>query len=321
MQTRKKILLLCSAIAVVFFSRCKKDPPAPISSDCANFSYTSVNFANWPGIDTTYGYVRFNPNNSNEILYLRGKTSTGEVYIVKRNLLTGSETNIVKDVFRRPDWSLKDWIVFNHADNQVWKVKSNGDSLTLLTTDMQGGHNAIWNPDGTKIAFMRQVSSTYYTIIMDEKGIFLDTLPYFSFYLNQWSNDGKYLIGESYDNVNVACAEIATKKIFKPTDNTLNDQSSNNLFIDGIGITPDSRVLIWSNHLGIYKTDFITQKTVRIKQTCDSKFYTSIAVSPDGTKIVAGRTEQNLVGNNLFIKTGLSVFNVNATNEIKIGNP
>src|ERR1700752_1826249 len=137
----KKILFF----ALVAFASCKKDPPVSSTStpsqnetDCLNFQTTSTAVTiDWPHIDTVYNTPRFNPSNPNEIVYVQGITRTNKTYLVKRNLITGRETQIISDVWQRPDWSVKDWIVFNHADNQVWKIKSNGDSLQQLTT--QGG--------------------------------------------------------------------------------------------------------------------------------------------------------------------------------------
>ncbi len=152
MKIKFSVLLIC-----LFFLSCKKDPPIspPVgnNTDCLNLSWTNISgIINWPGIDTVYNTPRFNPANANEIVYVKGITSANKSYVAKRNLNTGQETQIISDVWSKPDWSVKDWIVFNHADNQVWKIKSNGDSLTLLTTNMQEGFDALWSPDGNKIA-------------------------------------------------------------------------------------------------------------------------------------------------------------------------
>ena len=299
----------------VFFSNCKKDPPIILPNECANFSYTSANVQNWPGNDTNYYVPCFNPNNSNEIIYGKGIISGKTSYIVKRNLLTKSETNIVSNWLRKPDWSRKDWIVFNHSDNQVWKVKSNGDSLTLLTKDMLGGHNAVWSPDGNRIAFIREGNAKYYTIIADMDGNHLDTLPYFSFYLSKWSSNGLFIAALSNDYVNVNYFDVSSRKLFTPTNNFLNDHATNLVFSDAIAWTPDSQYLIWANQQGIYKTNIITNVTQKIKAACDAKYYTSLSVSPDGNKMIAARVDQRFDGKNLYIKTGLSLMNIDGTNE------
>lgn len=299
------------------FTSCvkKKGLIAPTDSDCFNFS-GSGNLVNWPGIDTVYNTPSFNPNNSNEIIYVRGIISANKSYLVKKNLITNSETVVISDIWSKPDWSIKDWIVFNHADNQVWKIKSNGDSLTLLTPTLEGGHNSIWSPDGNKIAFIKEIGSIKYPIIADGLGNHLDTLTYFQFYFNDWSSNGIYICAPS--NATVKYQNVQTNQVFDAAGISADPQGSNNVFINGVSWTPDSQYLVWSNRHGIYKTNISNNETIKIKNSCDSKYYTSVSVSPDGKKIIAERIEQSLNGNNLYIKSGLSLIDLENGNEIKI---
>jgi Tol biopolymer transport system component len=322
MLKKKKILFYIFLIVIVA-SCVKKTIPTPVpeDGDCSNFSYSSsgpssgTNLVNWPSIDTTYNTPCFNPNNSNEIIYVQGIVSNGSTRIVKRNLTTKAENIVISSVLRKPDWSSKDWITFNHADNQVWKIKSNGDSLTLLTVDLQGGHNPVWSPDGNRISFVKEVNSKRYNMIIDANGNPLDTIPYFAFYLGKWSQSG-LLAALSLDHMNVTYANVNTHQISQPTNNT---NSNNNIFIDGVTWTPDSQFLIWCTNQGIFKTNSATKETIKIKNACDSKYYTSLSVSPDGKKIIAGRVDQKLVSTNTInIKTGLSLMNIDGSNETNI---
>lgn len=316
MKIKYQIILAC-----LFFFSCKKDPPIPVieNTDCLNLRYNNISaYLNWPGIDTVYNMPRFNPSNSNEIIYVQGITSANKSYLVKRNLSNGQETQIISGIWRRPDWSSKDWIVFNHADNEVWKIKSNGDSLTLLTSDMQGGHNAVWNPDGNKIAFVKQVNSTNYNIVCDVNGYHLDTIPYFGFYLNKWSNDGLNICALASDRANVVCENVTSHQIFQPTGNVLDASSSNLIYGDAIDWTPDTKYLFWANPYGIYRTDVTTKQTIKIKTACNSKYYAAISISGDGKKIIAQRTDQKVENNILYVKNGLSIMDIDGKNEILI---
>jgi Tol biopolymer transport system component len=313
------LLLICS-----LFLSCKKDSPIPAvipvenNADCLNLYWTTLSGTiDWPGIDTVYNNPRFNPNNSNEIIYVQGNKTKNKTYLVKRNFSTGQETYIVSDVWSKPDWSSKDWIVFNHADNQVWKIKSNGDSLTLITTNLQGGFNAIWNPDGTKIAYLPSGRNNY-TLICNTNGNSLDTLPYFVSYLTRWSNDGSNICGLAIDYVNVVYQNAFTHQGYQPTNNVLDANSTNIIYSDAIDWTPDSQYLIWANPHGIYKTNIITKQTIQIKNACNSKYYSSLSISPDGKKIIAQRYDQKIENNYLYIKSGLSLIDIDGKNEVII---
>jgi hypothetical protein len=300
---------------------CKKDQPVPIEIDqidCANFSYTSASFANWPGVDVTYNTPVFNPSNSNEILFVKGVTSSGISTIVKRNLINNSEVNIVNSVMDKPDWSIKDWIIFNHGDNKISKIKSNGDSLQLLTLDNSQEFNPIWKPNGSQYVYATQTFSSSLNIIAQANGQHLDTVSYFSFYLQDWFLDGSNIIGLSLDHLNVLSYNTNSKLTTTITNNTLDAHSTNLIYIRGCSLTPDFKFVIWSNNSGIYKTNINTKETIKIKAACDSKYYPSISVSPDGQKIIAARVDQNFEHDTIFIKTGLSLIEINSGKEIKI---
>lgn len=75
-----------------------------------------------------------------------------------------------------PDWSpLGDWITF-HMNAQIYKIKTDGDSLTQLTFT---GRNFFpnWSPDGSKIVYHR-------TIPVDSQGIWI---------VSSDGSDSKYL--------------------------------------------------------------------------------------------------------------------------------
>ncbi|MHB8260871.1 MAG: TolB family protein [Bacteroidia bacterium] len=307
-------------IFIFFIFSCRKDPPIPTignNSECLNLYWTNLSgIINWPGVDTVYNTPRFNPNNSNEIVYVQGITSANKSYLVKRNLGTGQETQIISNIWQMPDWSIKDWIVFNHADNQVWKIKSNGDSLTLITKNMQGGFYAIWSPDGNKIAY-NTAGTPPYTLITDAKGNYLDSLPYFLSYLTRWSEDSLNICGlpKGNDFVDVAYQNVFTHQGYQPTNNVLDANASNMIYINAIDWTPDSKSLIWANPHGIYQTNITTKQTIKIKDACNSKYYTSLSISPDGKKIIAQRYDQKLENNYLYIKSGLSLIDIDGKNE------
>ncbi len=310
MKIKFSILLIC-----LFFFTCKKDPPILSltnnnTDDCLNLQSTTIAaYLNWPDIDTTYNVPRFNPSNSNEIVYVQGIISSGKSYLVKRNLITGQETQIISDVWQRPDWSVKDWIVFNHADNQVWKIKSNGDSLTSITTT--GGLNAVWSSDGSKIAYAQEVSATIQ--ITDVNGNYLDSLPFFAVYLSRWSCDGNYICATAHDHINAVYQNVSTGQEVQPTNNT-----NNNTQITWMDWTPDTKFIIWANPTGIYKTNISTKETIKLKKSCNGSYYISISVSPDGNKIIAQRVDQKIENQNLYTKSGLSLINIDGTNEVII---
>ncbi|GAB2947645.1 hypothetical protein GCM10027048_10770 [Hymenobacter coalescens] len=105
----------------------------------------------------------YNPRDAHEIAYLMDTVSLPGPGPRLRNLWThdlrtGRGRRLVNDVVSGPDWSRRGWLLLVRSGGQVWKVKSNGDSLTQLTS--QGYHySPSWNPAGTEFACSRQLTS------------------------------------------------------------------------------------------------------------------------------------------------------------------
>ncbi|MCB0853106.1 MAG: hypothetical protein KDD63_12855, partial [Bacteroidetes bacterium] len=121
-----------------------------------------------------YNYLDgcFNPRNSNQIAFIRWNTqSIPFVFELCSYDFCKDKLVVLTDkAFSRPDWSVKGWIVFKGPGSQIWKIKSNGDSLTQLTMVPNENFNRpTWNNSGTKFL----VGSWTVKIIYDENGDFL----------------------------------------------------------------------------------------------------------------------------------------------------
>lgn len=99
-----------------------------------------------------YWYPCINPNNEFEFCYLRrenGIQSSDDMDLYKYNFCSGKSTLVTKHVAYGIDWSVKDWIIFTGQNKDLWKIKSNGDSLTQLTFLGAFQNDAHWNTTGT----------------------------------------------------------------------------------------------------------------------------------------------------------------------------
>ena len=60
---------------------------------------------------------------------------------------------MAKNVSYSPNWSKKNWIIYTGINNQLWKIKNNGDSLIQLTNTNTYNNHAKWNLSGTKYVY------------------------------------------------------------------------------------------------------------------------------------------------------------------------
>ncbi|MBI5541053.1 MAG: hypothetical protein HY951_13390 [Bacteroidia bacterium] len=157
-----------------------------------------------PPIDPGWGYEYtfdtisyenpcFNPNNSYEIAVLITDKNGKNLY--KCNLLTKSKQIIFSgEIWGVPSWGINDWLIFNLPGNTMWKIKSNGDSLTQVTTTV--GYNPNWSPDA-RYYFYSNPAYSYATTICDSKSdTVVRILPLNTKY--KWNNDNTIIFSDEH---------------------------------------------------------------------------------------------------------------------------
>ncbi|MBW6484053.1 MAG: hypothetical protein K0B10_13455 [Vicingaceae bacterium] len=311
MQTKWKIVLFF--FFAILLTNCKKDAAIhpKVEDECINFPPSSSPLGyQYQQPEITYNAPCFNPNNPNEIIFVRGYYSTQSNELVKYNLITKNETVLLSStqIWGHPNWGINGWILLNKGDNQVWKIKDNGDSLTQLTT--QFGIDAIWSPNGNEFAYWVQIGSVDYTFFSDINGNVLDTLLYPNIaYQAAWSPDGSKIatLGLSYINLN--------------TKQTISVHTSlNPPYINSVGWLSDSETIIWSSNDGFYKTNINTNTTTRIKTACSSKKY--IRPTVFNNKIIIQRFDSKLISENIiWTENNLYMMDADGNNETKLTLP
>ncbi|MGM0480112.1 MAG: TolB family protein [Bacteroidota bacterium] len=140
-----------------------------------------------------------NPNNAFEFAFIRDEGNSNQSPGWNSELCTynfcSNEMNILTDVVGYDiDWSAKNWILFTGKDYELYKIKSNGDSLTQLTNTGTWNDNAKWNPDGTKYLYFDADAIRHK--ICDEEG---NLIKDFSNNMAEfdWLNDEKIIFSRS----------------------------------------------------------------------------------------------------------------------------
>ncbi len=289
--------------------RCKDIPPP----EGVSFGYKYV------GRRFGYGRPCFNPNNPNEFVYTKTDSSKpneiNEIWTY--NLETKENRHIADDALYYLKWGHNNWIVFNRIDNQVWKVKSNGDSLTQLTSE----HWSLypdWHPDGKKIIFQRVDESPRPNLmIMDDNGQVISELDSTLGWTAHWSPDGEKIIFGK-DNRTLGYVNTCNLSQIHPVrviPNIVNSISPYSIFW-----FPDSDKVAWADGLGSLRiTNIYTHETVLVKLGCDSRTYLTPSVSSDGKKIIVERINRRKVEKyTIFVTFGIYIIDLPSLKETKV---
>lgn len=294
---------------------CQSHDPDP--NDCADLPPPPNLYPSWPEaqIDTWYLRPAFNPADADEFVYRAQDDPTqptGRAGTWTYNRRTGVRRALLPATtnwFLGPDWGRGGWVVFTGADNQLWKVKSNGDSLTQLTNGAQTMH-PHWSPDGQRIVAYRDHGAQQEIVILDKHGQLLErVLDPASGAINPlaWSSDGTRLVldgGNGRGQFYLFLYDLTTRQLDKlVVVDYLGDPLPNVIY--SAAWVPGTSQVAWAGGKGIFVTDVATRQTRQIRTGCKSRIYVFLSVSADGRRIIVDRTNGELNE----AKTALNVFN------------
>lgn len=257
----------------------------------------------------------FNPENENEFVFIKQvfDVSASNLGINVINICSGESRNLgVNKLTTGPHWGKNGWLVFAVTNDGIWKIKSNGDSLTALPSISASRENdlhAYWSPDGMKLLYLSR-----------EKGLVIttpngDSLQAFSdFYTGFWSADGSKIITDNKDEHTIGYIDLSTRE-YTPVITGLS-------YSYQYSCGPDSAHILWSDWVsqesaGIYITNIFTGETRLFHESFVNTTYQFFMPSPDGSKVVSALlTRKYVKANTLLLDRFASFISADGSCEI-----
>lgn len=253
-----------------------------------------------PAMDYDYTYPTFNPNDPMEIAYIRKDNVNGQPRgLWKFNLCTGEKKLLADNALGFTDWSIKDWIVYTGTGNQLFKVKSNGDSLTQISNAPGTHKEAKWNDAGDKLAYIK-LSGEASIFLADENGNAQDSIFITELTISglNWK-DGK-ITGINWVDSDARIVGIGEfdfiDKQFVPIDildlAALPDSSYyNSTFPHVTAYIGEGDQLFYSSKHQMYVYDIATRTRRVVATGADNRQYDIAEVSPDGKTVIYSRRD------------------------------
>lgn len=209
---------------------------------------------------------RFNPENPYEISFISEINSNHGLFIY--NFCTNKTRFVLssKIYYYNYNWGRNDWIYFTSYDQNIWKIKSNGDSLTQFTQSGQYNNNAKMSPDGKYILYEEAQNFWLYNTVDNSKES-TGLNPQWYYWLN-----AEEIISTSFSDFEIYNVKTKAKdKFVTPLDDNLypiylNTKSKKYYYYNADFLNENKDVYV-------YATDLTTHTTDTIMRMYDSYFY------------------------------------------------
>lgn len=312
---------------LLFFTSCKKDK---ISNECRDIDYSPL-YQYGPITQIVKKFEgevlrapSFNPNNDNEILFMRNKPSSSNQQLYIYNLTNQSKVLIYEgQILGKPSWGKNDYILFYTLGGHIWKIRSDGQDLTYLNNPVEVYHPQ-WSSLGTKFAANAPIyQAPNQLIIFDENGMVLDSLPLpiSPNYVERFTSQS------SFEREDILVLRRSSQITFFDTENEVildtyytqvgfeyETGSGGNIF------WLDSTKLIYGNRDGIHQITYPGLQNTHLVKGCTDKVYSSGSLNSSKTKIVWGVGEEEVKGDQLYVlvRNYLVLMNVDGSNEQRL---
>jgi len=277
-------------LGFLFLMSCKKDKdntvtenPSTIPEDTSVFACKNLPAAPQPQgwRDTTtdenknINTYMFNPANPDEIIYVVNGDMFGFNKMYNYHIPTRRTTYLANVSEFAPQINKYGWILFSTVDNEVYKIKSNGDSITKLTIGNRS-QDPKW--DHT------------------DRGIYLFQLPYNTTppRLLKFNIDGFPLLNYDIEMPYTAAFKKSNKIIFLKTNLTsisliqkdINPPNAEKIiltvpysatattvYFDNITLDNNDENVYWSNAAGIIKCNLNSLQVDTVLKNCQTIRY------------------------------------------------
>ena len=290
--------------------------PAVNVDTMLNFDDCPISWVEFYPEKYRYSFPSFNPNNTEEIAFVRLENGTNEFRLCILSLCSGDLKVLDVKAFKDVDWGTNGWILFRKTDLQLWKVRPDGSGLAQLTFSGENS-NPIWNASGEKIAYA--LTNTGEFFILNDEGAILDTvepMQYRSAY--DWSSTDKLITPfEPGSPDDIYYFDLNLDTLVKV------DEEGNGSYIYD-GEWGEGERLYWLAQYQLAYNDIETkERTVLFSlpnpNGFHNRFYRSLTISPGNKYIVLNREDWKQLNEcDVEVVHSLYIMGMDGTGERKI---
>lgn len=334
------INLLKTSVALIAFGLvlqgCRKDPPVTVHVDiidstgidfpCDDFPPPPVLGWYYSKPGNQYHSPCFNPNNSNEFVFLKDIEGEETTQLIKYDLLSQTQTILTstKIITSQPQWGKDGWIIFTVFEgvSVIYKIFENGSSMEQITD--YNSFNPAFTTSGDRFVAMGGHPEIIgeYRPVLNLEGELVDSIRF------RFEN---LVIGYPYISINETFKD--SYQLFSDHDDTgrrgFGRLDDNNTFTEItsffniypiVSVSNSSDDLFYTSQWGdIFKLNLNTLENKAMLPGCQTKYYHFISVSPNEKTLLVEKVFSTVEFESVVVeKHEIWKMDLDGKNEVKI---
>ncbi len=321
-------IILGVIVTLLLNSACNKDNLFHHCPNCKSLPEIKEPSFGYSFSEGDYQYYSpcFNPNNANQFVFIfkDNVRKTQELCIYDMSTQEKKVLTENDNLLFQPKWSSMNWIAFN-TGHQIWRIKSNGDSLVAVTNSESSLYPA-WSADGRELLFehSKNAGVPYNIVRYNFNTLQADTIKdqTCNLIVCNRNNTLMALGNESRDSPNFKKSSIQAMDKWEDIGNEMSNGGNR---IAGIDWGNDeSTLFITRRSTGLLRYDIANSKEHQLKCSCDTRRYGYVSVSPDGNKILFEEYDAFLTGQGAGMaeeNCSIHIIDANGRHDTKIEIP
>lgn len=336
MKTIQSILLILTFGPI--FNSCKKENVGHYNDsstfECENYDWTlpiGTSVVEFYEDSIQYKFPAINPNNPNEIVYMKQDYINDTYQLIKYNYQTQQSLVLVNNIQinNQPSWSVNGKIAFQYQIGQIYIISDNGFNLTPFAVDYFDSH-PFWSSNGELLLWLHVDQSTQmnYLLRKNMSTSIVDTLIHNTSNSFSLSSLNQLLVASG---TNFYSLDVSSGINYTPNDlNLVTDLLP--AYTQGMCWHPDGTKFYVCkfvgqnyNDMGLFEIELATGITTKLLDFCDKRWYEKVVCTADGKSIIGERIEcyQELDGQDSFTGNAYrysSIYKINlqTLSELKI---
>ncbi len=215
-----------------------------------------------------------NPLNGDEMIVVVDGDLFGYNKMFNINLKTKQQKFLANIDDFTPDVNARGWILFSTYEDNIYRIKTNGDSLTAVSK-INVAHNPHWDYTGDNMYFFQKAYANVPAQLVKANrfGQTITALPHTMAHHAPFKKSDKVIRQKITDNIVTLVlrnmVDYSEKNLISgPYKGASAPAHFSNLCLD-----QNDQNIYWSNASGIFRCNLLSMKTDTLFKNCDNRIY------------------------------------------------